>query len=157
MIKLEKLSLLQNKKGWILRDWVTASILGSGIILFFTLFFLSLGSEYNNEDLINEQFNEHYNKLSELTDDINTMRKSSTAGEGLTFLGTFDVAFQATFTVVQLVWASFTTVATLPTSMVSDFIFIDDRVIDGFFIMLLSIITAIILFIWISSISRSKL
>ncbi len=144
------------KKAWITRDFVIAGLLFAGVISFFMLYFMSLGAEYNNEDLVNEQFSKNYDQLSELSNKVNIMRATSTAGEGLTFLGTFDVAFQSTFTVIQLVFSTLALVATMPINMVADFKFIDRRIITTFFILVYAIITAWIVFVWISSISRSK-
>lgn len=144
------------KKAWIARDFVVAGLLFSGVISFFVLFFLSLGAEYGNNDLVNEEFSENYDKLTDIADKVDTMRSSSTAGEGLTFLGTFDVAFQATFTVIQLVFSTLSLVASIPGKIVVDFTFIDSVVVANFFVLGLAIITTILVFVWISSISRSK-
>lgn len=152
MIDLNK----RTKKGWIARDFVVAGLLFSGIISFFVLFFLSMGAEYGNNDLINPQFSENYDKLTDIADKVNTMRATSTAGEGLTFLGTFDVAFQATFTVIQLVFSTLSLIASIPGKVIVDFTFIDSVVVANFFILSLAIITTILVFVWISSISRSK-
>jgi hypothetical protein len=144
------------RKSWIARDFVVAGLLFSGIISFFVLFFLSLGAEYDNPDLVNEEFSENYDKLTAISEKVDTMRLASTAGEGLSFLGTFDVAFQATFTVIQLVFSTLALVASIPGKMVVDFTFIDSIVLANFFVLGLAVITTILVFVWISSISRSK-
>ncbi len=148
--------MIKTKKGWIARDFVVAGLLFAGVISFFVLFFTSLGSEYGNSDLVSESFSENYDKLSELSEKVDTMRSSSTAGEGLSFLGSFDVAFQATFTVIQLVFSTLGLVASIPGKMIVDFTFIDSVVIANFFVLGFAIVTTILVFVWISSISRSK-
>lgn len=148
---------LKFKKGWIARDFVVAGLLFSGIISFFVLFLSGLGSEYSNTDLTSDTFSANYDKLTAIADKVEVMRSSSTAGEGLTFLGSFDVAFQATFTVLQLVFSTLGLVGSIPGKMIVDFTFIDSIVVANFFILAFSIITTILVFVWISSISRGRL
>jgi hypothetical protein len=147
---------LNFKKGWVLRDFVVAGIFLTGVIAFFVLFIAGISTEYNQPDLVSSSFAENYDKLENITDKVDVMRSSIASGEGLSLVGSFDIAFTATFTVIQLVFSTLALVATMPIKVISDFTFIDQKVLTTFFIIVLSIITTILVFVWISSISRSK-
>tara|TARA_Y100000310_G_scaffold289130_1_gene315305 strand:- start:744 stop:1196 length:453 start_codon:yes stop_codon:yes gene_type:complete len=144
------------KKGWVLRDFVVAGIFLTGVIALFALFIAGISSEYDQPELVSASFSENYNKLENITDRVDVMRSSIASGEGLSLIGSFDIAFTATFTVIQLVFSTLALVATMPIKVISDFTFIDQKVLTTFFIIVLSIITTILVFVWISSISRSK-
>ena len=148
---------IKTKKGWIARDFVIAGLLFSAIITFFALYFTSLSLTYGNNNLVSESFSQNYDKLSNIGDKVESMRSSVATGEGLSFIGIFDVAFTATFTVIQLVFSTLSLIATIPAQMIVDFTFIDSIVIADFFILILAIITTTLVFVWISSVSRSKI
>lgn len=150
-------SLITNKKGWITRDFVLAGLLFTGVMALFVLFIGGFVSEYNRPDLISDSFNANYNKLNDITDNIETMRSATSAGEGLTFRGTFDVVFASTFTVIQLVFSTLALVGTLPAQLIVDFTFIDSLVVATLLTIGLAVLTAGIVFVWVSSISRSKI
>lgn len=147
------------KKGWVLRDFVAAMILLTGVIALFVLFIAGISTEYNQPDLVSSDFSDNYNKLENITDDVETMRSSISSGEGLSFIGSFQIAFAATTTVFQLMLSTLFLVATMPFKIITDFtgLGIDQKVITTFFIIVLSLITTTIIYVWISSIARSKL
>ena len=122
-----------------------------------SLYFTSLSLTYGNNNLVSESFSQNYDKLSNIGDKVESMRSSVATGEGLSFIGIFDVAFTATFTVIQLVFSTLSLIATIPAQMIVDFTFIDSIVIADFFILILAIITTTLVFVWISSVSRSKI
>jgi len=145
-----------NKKGFLTRDFVVAGILFSGLIALFVLAIAGIQSEYNSDLLTNPEFAENYDKLTEQTAKIETARSAASAGEGLSFLGTFDVVFQSTFTVIQMVFSTLDLFGDMSGSFAEDFGF-DASVTAIGFIIALSILTTIIVFVWISSISRGKI
>lgn len=157
MNNIQKVNNINFKKGWIFRDFVIAMILFSGIVSLFVLFIGGMSQEYNRSDLVSESFSNNYDKLDDLTEKVETMRSTTTGGEGLSFSGTFDVAFGATFTVFQLVFSSLALMATLPAQMIVDFTFIDSTVAAVFFIIGITILVVWGLFVWLSSITRSKI
>ena len=144
------------KKGVLTRDFVIAGVLFSGIVALFVLAILGISSEYDNNLLVNEEFSSNYNKLTALTEGVETSRSATSETGGLSFIGTFDVAFQSTFTVIQMVFNTLDLFGTMSDSFAEDF-GLDNTVVSVGFIIGLAIITIIIVFIWISSISRGKL
>lgn len=144
------------KKPFLTRDFVIAGILFSGLIALWVLAIAGIQSEYDSTLLTNEEFANTYNKLEEQTEKIETARQAAAAGEGLSFVGTFDVAFQSTFTVIQMVFSTLGLFGDMTGSFAEDFGF-DPTVTKVVFLIGLSILTTIIVFIWISSISRGKI
>ena len=145
-----------NKKGFLTRDFLIAGILFSGMVALFVLMIAGIGDEYDSTLLTNEDFAANYDTLVEQTGRIETARATAAAGEGLSFIGTFDVAFQSTFTVIQMVFQTLNLFGDMSGSFAEDF-GLDEKVISLDFIIALSILTIIIVLIWISSISRGKL
>lgn len=145
-----------NKKGFLTRDFVMAGILFSGLIALFVLAITGISDEYDSTLLVNEDYMDNYNRLTEQTDKMETARSSAAAGEGLSFIGTFDVAFQSTFTVIQMVFSTLDLFGDMSDNFAGDF-GLDKTVFDVIFIIGLSLLTTVIVFVWISSISRGKI
>ena len=145
-----------NKKAFLTRDFVVAGLLFSGLVALWVLAVAGIQSEYDSTLLTNEEFAEKYDKLTEQTEKIETARQAAAAGEGLSFIGTFDVAFQSTFTVIQMVFSTLNLFGDMTGSFAEDF-GLDPTVTKVMFLIALSILTTIIVFIWISSISRGKI
>lgn len=145
-----------NKKGFLIRDFVVAGVLSSLMIAMFVLAIAGIQNEYNSDLLTNPEFADNYDQLTDQVGKIETARSTAAAGEGLNFLGTFDVVFQSTFTAIQLVFSTLNLFGDMTGSFAEDFGF-DPLVTQTFFIAVLAILTALIVYLWISSISRGKL
>lgn len=146
-----------NKKGEILaRDWIIAAILFSGIIGLFVLGLQDMASDYGNTNVTNPEFSESFDKFDDNTELVQSMWNQSTGEGGLTTIGTFDILFKATFGVISLVFNSVTLVGGQMFSFV-EFFGVPSEVGFLFFTILLSILTVVIIFIVISSVSRRDL
>ena len=145
-----------NKKGFLTRDFVISGILFSGMVALFVLMIAGISDEYDSTLLVNEDFAANYDTLLEQTDRIETARETASAGDGLSFLGTFDVAFQSTFTVIQMVFQTLNLFGDMSGSFAEDF-GVDPSIVRITFLIALSILTTIIVFVWISSISRGRI
>lgn len=144
------------KKGFLTRNFVVAAILFSGVVALFVLAIAGISDEYDSTLLVNEKFSENYDTLVEQTDRVETARETAAAGGGLSFVGTFDVAFQSTFTVIQMVFQSLGLFGDMTESFSEDF-GINPSVTRIVFLIALAILTALIVFNWISSISRGRI
>lgn len=153
---IERKNILISKKSFLTRDFVIAGLLFSGLVALWVLAIAGIQSEYDSDLLTNEDFADKYDKLTKQTEKIETARSAASAGEGLSFIGTFDVAFQSTFTVIQMVFSTLNLFGDMTGSFAEDFGF-DPTVTKVVFLIGLSILTTIIVFIWISSISRGKI
>ena len=96
----------RQKKGFLTRDFVMAGVLFSGMVALWVLAIAGISDQYDSSILTNEDFADNYDRLTEQTDKIETSRAAAATGGGLSFLGTFDVAFQSTFTVIQMVFST---------------------------------------------------
>lgn len=144
------------KKSFLTRDFIVAGVLFSGLIALWVLSIGGISNEYDSTLLINEEFGDNYNKLVEQTERIGTAREAASAGQGLNFLGTFDVAFQSTFTVFQMIFQTLGIFGDMSDSFAEDF-GIDPTVTSIAFLIALSIITVLIVWNIISSVSRGRI
>jgi len=145
------------KKGFLTRDIVITGLLFTGIVALFVIAIGAIADNYNNTEIINEQFSGNYDKLTDIADNVEIMRGSSQSSQGLSFLETFDVVFSSTFTVIRMVFATLDLFGSMAANFIADFTFLDAQVVKILFIVGLSIITVILVFVWISSISRGKI
>ena len=146
-----------SKKGFLLRDFVIVGILFGLIIALFILQVASIASNYNNTDIINQNFANHYSKLQTNLQQLDTSNKAVTGSGGLNLIGTFNVAFNSVFTVVVMVWDGIAIYTGMAGNVVSDFTFLDAKVVSIILTSLIAMITAYLIFVWISSVSRGKL
>ncbi len=145
-----------NKKAFLTRNFVIAGILFSGMVALFVLMIGGISNEYDSTLLTNEDFSSNYDTLIEQTDRIETAREAAAAGDGLSFIGTFDVAFQSTFTVIQMVFQTLDLFGDMSGSFAEDF-GVDPSVVRIAFLIALAVLTTLIVWTWISSISRGKI
>ena len=147
---------ITSKKGALTRDFVMAAVLFSGVVALFVLGIAGISNEYDSTLLVDEEFSQNYDKLAGLTDGIKVTRSAAADTGGLSFIGTFDVAFQSTFTVIQMVFSSLDLFGGMSDSFAGYFD-LDPTVMRIAFVIALSLLTILIVFLWISSISRGKL
>lgn len=145
-----------NKKGFIARDFVVALILFSGVIALMTLAIASIADDYGNTDVINEDFADKFDRLEDNTGRVTEMFDSTSGKGGLSLIGTFDVLFNGAFSVISLVFSGVTSVGSQLLGF-SEFFGIPAEVAGVFFTIILSIMTALVVFIVISSVSRREL
>ena len=145
-----------NKKGFLTREFIIAGILFSGVVALFVLMIGGISNEYDSTLLTNEDFADNYDTLVEQTNRIETARTAASAGEGLSFVGTFDVAFQSTFTVFQMIFQTLNIFGDMSDSFSEDF-GIDPTVTRIAFLIALAALTTYIVWNIVSSISRGKI
>ena len=114
------------------------------------------GSITIDEDLLNEDFAAHYDKFTNVTDGVETIKDTTASGEGLSFRGLFDVTFGAAFTAIQLVFCSLGLFGSMSVDVIADFTFLDRTVVSLFFTGVFTIITISLVWVWLSSIARGK-
>ncbi len=145
-----------NKKGFLTREFIIAGILFSGMVALFVLMIAGIGDEYDSTLLTNEAFASNYDTLVQQTNRIETAREAASAGEGLSFVGTFDVAFQSTFTVFQMIFQTLNIFGNMSDSFSEDF-GIDPTITRITFLIALAALTTYIVWNIVSSISRGKI
>lgn len=145
------------KRGFLTRHFVVAAIIFGGIIALYVLFVGGTAAENDRDDLVSDSFAIHYDQLTNVTDDVESIRETTLSGEGLSFRGLFDVTFGAAFTAIQLVFSSLALFGDMTANVIADFTFLDARAVKIFFTVATSVVTTILIFVWLSSISRGKI
>ena len=149
--------IFTNRKSWLPRDLVVMSLLIFGVISLATLGIAGVSQQYGSNKLLNPTFQNNYNKLSTITNGVTNMNQASQGSSGgLSFLGAFDVIFSATFTVISLLFGMLFLYTGLAGSFVSDFTFLNAQAVQIFFIIVLGILTTLLIFKWLSSVTRGK-
>ncbi len=146
----------QNKKGMLARDWIIAILIMTSLCGLYFVAISGIADEYDNTAIVDETFDTKYNKLTNATTDVSDIFEAASKKEGLAVATTFEVIFSSTFSIIQIVFGSFAVVSSITASFAEDF-GIPDVVANLIFPMALAIITTIIVFVVISSVSRGKL
>jgi hypothetical protein len=150
--------IFSNRKSWLPRDLVVMSILIFGVISLATLGIAGISQQYGSNALLSSTFQNNYNKLSTITNGVGDMNSVSKGNSGgLSFIGTFDVIFSATFTVMSLLFNMVSLYTGVSANFVSDFTFLNAQAVQIFFIIVLACLTALLIFKWLSSVSRGKI
>ncbi len=138
------------------RDWILAAILFSGILGLLLLQITSLAGDYDNIDIIDDDFENKFDRFEENTDIASEMWDEASSEEGLSPVGTFELLFKSSFAIISLV---FTSVALVGDQMFgfAEYFGVPSKVAFLFFTILLSSLTVIIVFIVVSAVSRRDL
>lgn len=147
---------MMNKKGFIARDFVLAMLLFSGIIAMAVIAVNSHANDYNNPNVIDEDFSDNFDRFENSTSTATELFDSARSKEGLSLVGTFDVLFSSTFVIISLVFDSVGAVFE-QVSTFGSYFGIPSAVSRVFFSILLAALSILIVFIIISSVSRRDL
>lgn len=149
--------MIVQKKGFLLRDFVVVGILFGLIVALYIIQVASLADNYNNQDIISPSFSDHYNKLQNNLNQMDTSLNSVKGGQGLNLIGTFNVAFNSVFTVFAMVIDGIFIYTGMANNLAGDFSFLDKTTVLLFTTAVIAILATYIVFIWLSSISRGKI
>ena len=136
---------MRNKKGFSNLDFILAVLIFSGALALLILAVGSLANDYENENVVNPEFNEKFNKFENETSRTGQMWNAVTGEGGLSLIGTVEVLFFATFQVISLVFSSVVE-AGKQLFGIGSFFGIPSSVSSIFFILLFSALTIIIIF-----------
>lgn len=141
------------------RDYVIILIIFSVFAGIGALIVTDIASEDTGYDtnISNSNFDSSYNKMEDLTELSSQLSNATTSSSGLGLLGGgIEIIFTATVAVIKLVFDSFSMVNGVFTSMVTSF-GIPLSIANIIFPALLSIITVILVFVVISSLTKTKI
>jgi hypothetical protein len=147
----------QYKHSFLLRDVVLSSLIAFGVIALLVIGIGAMAVNYDRPDLVSSSFSNNYNKLNALLGDVETTRTATTSTQGLSFIGTFNVAFNSIFTVFKLVLSSLDIFGSMTASVISDYTFLDAGVIKILLAVLVSALLVSVIFIWLSSVTRGRI
>lgn len=139
---------------WVMKDYVIAIILFSTVVALGYIMLNGLATDYSNTDIVDPKFSENYNKLSETTQVAENIRESISSEEGLGLIGTTEILLKGTFSVINLVLSSLTTLASQVFQMAITFE-IPSEISGVILVAFLAIITVSIIFIIINYVNRS--
>lgn len=148
-----------NKKAFSTSEFIVSGLLFTSMIILVTIAITGMQSNYsggNFTNIVDDNFVDTYNKLSEQTASIDKMRNTSLSGEGLSFRGAFDVTFGSFFTIMQLVFGTLGLFGDMYVNLTTDFPFLDSMVVNQFFIIGLAILTVFLVFALINAVGRNK-
>ena len=149
-----------NKRGMLAREWVIVLLVFSLFAGIGALIVSDMADEtngYNRPSIVDSNFDSSYNKLSTLSPQIDAVGNSTSSKAGLSFTGTSDGGFLgSTFAVISLVFSS--------PAMVKN-VFVDLGTTLGLppvisnllFVALLGIIVSLLIFIIVSSLTKSRI
>jgi len=147
-----------NKKGLLARDYVIILIIFSVVVGVGGLMvqdMASVDNGYNVANMPDSNFDSSYNRLSEVSGNMSIGANSTRTGFGSLSGGAGDTFFSSTSIVFDLVFGSFSMVSSVFSSFASSF-GIPPQIANIVFVGLLTIITVLITFIIISSLTKSK-
>jgi len=149
-----------NNKGMLARDYMIALVIFSfvaGIGGLLVTDITGSNAGYNVSNVSNPDFDDTYNRLSELDSTIGQMGNSTKSKEGLGILGgVAEGFFGATISVINLMFDSFSIVSDTLTAFVESF-GIPPQIANLIFPTIMMIITIIIIFVVISSLTKTKM
>jgi hypothetical protein len=141
------------------RDWVIAIILfslfaGVGSLIVYDI--TSAENGYNVDNITDGNFDSAYNKVQYAEGITNQMANASTSKEGLGLLGSVELMFGSTITVIQIVFGSLATVNDIFSSFIETF-GIPPQLANLVFPAIIAIITTILVFVVVSSLTKTKM
>jgi len=149
-----------NKKAMLARDFVIVlslfvTITGIGYVIVGNMASSDLG--YNVENMTDETFQENYEDLSNaIGKDVEQMRNATSSKEGLSVISTFTTMFSATFKIIPLVLGSFNMVRNTMNNF-GEYFDVPSIISNLIFSAIIFIITVVIVFVIISSVSKGRL
>jgi len=149
--------IFKQKKGWLPRDFVVVGIIFGLVVAMYIVMVAAVANNYNNQEIINENFASHYSVLNENLNKLDTSYSAVTATGGLNLVGTFNVAFNSVFTVIAMVFSGVGIYTNMAASVASDFLFLDKSTVLIFFQSVIAMMVAYLIFTWVSSVSRGKI
>jgi len=113
-------------------------------------------SGYDVENMTDEDYVNRYDTLTNSTRDIRLMQNETTSKEGMSVISTFTTFFKSTFTIIGIVFGSFDMLILLMSSFAQD-TGINSGLANIVAGAIMLIVTTLIVFIVVSSVSRGRL
>ena len=144
-----------NKKGFTAQNYIIGLILFSAVI---ALFYLMIGSEaveYDRQGIVDSSFSDHYDKFSDNTAMADEMLTATNSKDGLNLFDVGEILLKSTFSVISLIFGSFTNVGLQLSHIPGDFN-IPTPITSIILVALLSIITVTIIFTIINAVNKTN-
>ena len=146
---------LNKKAEFNAKNFIIILILFAGIIGLGYAVVTDMSDQYDVEDMTDKDFEENYDVMSNISDDVYQMQNASTSREGTQSVSSYDILFTSTFTIIDLVFGSVETVNNLITNFAEDF-GIPSVIANKIGMILILIIIVSIVFIVINSVRGTE-
>jgi len=148
--------IINNKKGFNTQGFLVGLILFTSLVALFTLMTADLATTYNNTAIIDSSITTTYGKVNESTQRVSSALSAVSGKGGLSLLGTAEVLFASTLTVIQIIIGALPLLSGLVSSFATDF-GVPSSVAGIIFPMFLAITTIGVVFAIINSNTRKDL
>lgn len=149
-----------NKKGFLPRDFFIAVTIFVGVVGIFSLMVVGVSQNYPQTNIVDPTFQQRYNAaMAQQANWTEIIRNSTLSNEGLTFQGAFNVAFGSTFTAIRIIFSSLSSFSLIVSSITNDLtgLNFDPNIILAAVGIFITVITIILLFVWLSSVMRGRI
>jgi len=147
-----------NKKGEMLvRTWVMAFLIFSGVFALLFLASSGLINDYDESEIIDSEYRDNYDKFTNVSEDYRGLFTEMSDGNS----GILDIlfgqtgVFRALFDVIKITFASVSTMDSITTDFVSDF-GVPESIANVIFPLLSILLVVFLIFAIISSINRGS-
>ena len=147
---------LYNKKAFSTQNFLVGLIIFTALIAILTLMTADLAINYDNADIINDEITTTYGKVNESTQRVSDSLSAVSGKGGLSLIGSFQVLFASTLTVIQIVLGALPLLGGFTSSFAVD-LGVPSSIAGIVFPMFLTIITIGIVFAIINSNTRKDL
>lgn len=150
---------IKNKKAMLARDWIIMLVIFGVITGLGSLFVADMASVetgYNVSGIVDPNFQENYDTLTESSTDIYKMQNATASGEGMSVISTYTEVFKATFSIISIIFGSLSIVNNVLSNFATDF-GVPTAVANIMFPAILVMIIAILVFIIISAVSKGRM
>jgi hypothetical protein len=136
-------------------NFVVSLLVFSAIVALGSLMVADLGTTYENEGIVDDNFEDNYNKLEENTEDVQLMYEKIKGKDGFNLLDVGEVLLTSTFSIVGIVLSSIVSFGDMLVSVPGDF-GIPTQVTVIVLVLFTSIITVLIIINIINSVNKTS-
>lgn len=152
-------NMIKHKKAMLARDWMIMLIV-FGVITGLGFLVVSdiAGSDagYNVTGMVDEDFQDNYDTLSDASSDIYKMQNATSSGEGMSVISTYTAVFKATFSIVSIIFGSLGSVSGILANFAEDF-GVPTAIANIIFPGILVMIITILVFVVISAVNQGRM
>lgn len=147
---------MMNKKGFTATNYVIGIVIFSTIIALSVIMVGGLATDYGNEDIVDAEFSEHYDRLNEHTSMIDDSLSEISSDQGFSLIGSsFELLFKSTLSVLLLIVDSLGIFASQIIHIGEDF-GIPTQVTRIMVLTFLAIVTIGVVFIVLNAVNKQK-
>lgn len=147
--------MIQKKGEWFLRDWMVALLLFSCVTVLLFIVSSDALASYGQSDKIDQNFRARYDRFQNSTTAIQEALNATSGEGGLSFVGTTDLIFQGTTSVISISLGGIVTFNSIIANIASDF-GIPNEIAFVIFPTFIAVLAVILIFIIISSTTRNR-